>query len=337
MPKLRIFQPGEILTPGDAGGPDLSAFRHGFLAQGDSWFSAGAMPPFQTTNLLFELDLRSRAFAVNCASPGSRLRHMTDACSDPAFQRLLAGRLVPRRWDAILLSAGGNDMIDAAAVLPKQADGMPVPAHQRILLKPEEWTGAASVARYVSADGLARFEAHLAAQFDRLIALRDRESTNRGVPVFVHCYDYPLPRNAPVRFFAGKKTWLHPAVLAYRIPEADWFALSRYLITALKRMLQSLDLPQLFVVDTTGTLRPAAPDAEGNSMDWANEIHPNAAGYAKLAAKYAAALDRHFAAGLLPANPPQPVAAKLAPHDRKAQCSGRSCGESSSVYFLAEP
>lgn len=294
MPKLRVFQPSEILNPGDSGGPDLSGFRHGFLAQGDSWFSIGAMPPFQLSNLLFELDLQSTAYAVNCANPSDSLRHMIDSRHDPEFLRLLVGTLVPRRWDAILLSAGGNDMIDAAGVLPTMADGTPVPADQRILLKPDEWTSDEGVQRYVSAEGLARLETHLVAQFKQLVALRDSEETNRGVPIFVHCYDYPMPRNAPVRFLAGKKTWLHPAVVAYQIPGADWFALSRYLINELKRILQSLHLPQVFVLDTTGTLRPAEPGSEGKSADWANEIHPNDHGYEKLAVKFAAAIDSHF-------------------------------------------
>ena len=34
------------------------------------------------------------------------------------------------------------------------------------------------------------------------------------------------------------------------------------------------------------SLTPAAPNATGDDADWVNEIHPNAAGYAKLAAKF---------------------------------------------------
>lgn len=298
MPKLTVFQPGEILNPGDSGGPDLSGFTHGFLAQGDSWFSTGAMPPYQTTNLLIALDLQSKAYAVNCAYPGDHLHHMIDARHDPQFLRLLIGSTVPRRWNAILLSAGGNDIIDAAAVLPKMEDGSQVPADRRLLLMPEEWATADgnehTVARYISSAGLALFEAHLEAQFKQLIELRDSAEVNRDVPVFVHCYDYPMPRNAPARCMAGNKSWLYPALLAYQIPAADWFAVSRYLLDELKRILQSLDLPQLFVVDTSGTLQPAEPEAEGESADWANEIHPTPEGYEKLAAKYAAAIDQHF-------------------------------------------
>ncbi len=39
----------------------------------------------------------------------------------------------------------------------------------------------------------------------------------------------------------------------------------------------------LHCVPTSGTLDAAAPDATGSSGDWLNEIHPNAAGWEKLA------------------------------------------------------
>lgn len=39
-------------------------------------------------------------------------------------------------------------------------------------------------------------------------------------------------------------------------------------------------------MDTCGTLTPASPIATEDDADWANEIHPNAAGYEKLAAKF---------------------------------------------------
>jgi hypothetical protein len=39
----------------------------------------------------------------------------------------------------------------------------------------------------------------------------------------------------------------------------------------------------LHCVPTGGTLAAADPDATGSSGDWLNEIHPNAAGWEKLA------------------------------------------------------
>jgi hypothetical protein len=292
MPRIRLFSPDDILRPGDSGGSDLGGFTYGFLAQGDSWFSTGAMPPFQTTNILMSLDLQSTAYAVNCATPDDTLTHMIDARRDPKFRALLIG-VQASRWDAILLSAGGNDLIDAARVMPNTRDGRPVDAGQRIFLKPEEWTGEKDVSRYISKPGWALFEAYLVAQFQEIVALRDhRKSQSAGAPLFVHCYDYPMPRNSPA--MAGGEAWLFPSLSAYRIPTEDWFALSEYLIGQLKRILQSLNLPNLFVVDTTGTLQPAMFGSQGLSNDWQNEIHPSSHGYKQLAAKYAAALDQHF-------------------------------------------
>jgi hypothetical protein len=42
----------------------------------------------------------------------------------------------------------------------------------------------------------------------------------------------------------------------------------------------------IYVVETGGTLAPASPAATEDDADWVNEIHPNAAGYARLAAKF---------------------------------------------------
>jgi hypothetical protein len=43
-------------------------------------------------------------------------------------------------------------------------------------------------------------------------------------------------------------------------------------------------------VPTDGTLTPAAPGSTGDNGDWINEIHPNAAGWNKLAAVWQTAI-----------------------------------------------
>jgi hypothetical protein len=45
------------------------------------------------------------------------------------------------------------------------------------------------------------------------------------------------------------------------------------------------------VVDTRGTLVPAALGSTGDNHDWQNEIHPNGRGYEKLAIKVEAQLE----------------------------------------------
>lgn len=76
------------------------------LAEGDSWFSFGGA----TGNLLMALDDDKRLI-VSCAYPGDTLRNISDMNND-AFKRMLTVKY-GFKWDAILLSAGGNDVIDS--------------------------------------------------------------------------------------------------------------------------------------------------------------------------------------------------------------------------------
>ncbi|MBU2287765.1 MAG: hypothetical protein KKC85_15215, partial [Gammaproteobacteria bacterium] len=194
MPQLKLIMPSEVLQPGEAGLPDFAAFKYKFLAQGDSWFSIGAFPPTATTNLLLEMRLRAKACAVNCAFPGFALQRMIDRIRDPDFCRLLVG---PQSWawDGILMSTGGNDLIDALQVMPRFGKGhpledLPIPPELRLLLRPDEWKPGASADRYLSDPGWATFGAHMAMLFGELQKLRDdAKSQSTGVPLFVHCYD----------------------------------------------------------------------------------------------------------------------------------------------------
>jgi hypothetical protein len=288
MPVLEIFQPSAVLHPGEAGPVDFTPFAWRFLAQGDSWFSFGSLLPWATSNLLNPLDLKASACAVNCAMPGKELVHMVDARRDPAFLNLLLG-MFEMPWTALLLSGGGNDLIDAIRTPSLDAHGHPVDRALRLLLTPEERGDVASVAGYISEAGWATFEAHIVAQFHEFVAARDdARSRSRGVPIFCHTYDIVTPRNAGAGLNHGP--WLWPALNAYAVPEADRIALARAFLERLEVLLLTLDLPNVHVVPTQGILEPA--DAvSGPSHDWENEIHPNPGGYAKLAQRYGAAID----------------------------------------------
>lgn len=292
MTPVKPFDPDAFL--GTHGFPDLGPFTHCFLAQGDSWFSIGAAVAIKTTNILMEMELEAASCAVNCASPGATLRRMEDTIRAPKFRNLLAGAQA-WPWDGILMSAGGNDLIDAVQVLPRYGDASPlagrrIPAKLRILLRDDEWGPGTTADRYLSDAGWTTFCDHLRQLFVQLEAIRDGHgSRSVGVPVFVHCYDHLLARPAGAGLHTGP--WLYPAVKAYKIPEADWAALGVVLIDRLRDLLRSIQMPNLHVVDTTpGTLDPATSPT-GSSGDWVNEIHPTRKGYRKIAAKYAAVVD----------------------------------------------
>src|SRR6185436_5868496 len=109
MAKIDVFQPAQVFSSEP---PPFSEFGFRFLAEGDSWFSIGTLNPLANSNLLFEMDFQGSACAVNCAAPGDTLKRMSQMNTDPNFVALLRGRRA-RFWDAILMSCGGNDLIEA--------------------------------------------------------------------------------------------------------------------------------------------------------------------------------------------------------------------------------
>ena len=283
MPVITVFTPDEVEHP-DRPAP-LSDFNRQFIAQGDSWFSMGGLP-LQSSNLFDGLSTRTAACAGNFASPGAVLRRMTDTVRERRFLRHLNGPL-SRRWSALLLSGGGNDLIEAAAVDPAQ------PAALRLLATQAEWGASVAEERYLSAAGWQTFSVHLDAVMRQLLRERDR-GLNRGIPVVLHTYDLAVPRPSGAGF--GRGPWLQPSLVKYGIPPDAWAAVSALMLRRLKALLFQIAATtpdgSVHVVDTQGTLTPARVTDTGATADWLNEIHPTSAGYRKLSAHWAPVLDR---------------------------------------------
>lgn len=271
--------PLQQIAPGQLDHPELpvalESFRLRFLAQGDSWFSFGALPPTRTANLFFRLPLPEACCAVNCAHPGEVMQRMTDTTRHAEFLQLLSGAR-RRHWDGLLLSGGGNDVIDALQSGPEQ------PPELRLLARREEWRDTLEGERYLSDAGWETLSRHLRAVFDDLIDARDRRPENRGIPVVLHTYDFATPRDSGAG--AGSGPWLFPAVQRYGIPQEDWVKLSRSLLTRLAQLLKSFTLAHanVHVVDTLGTLSPSSTEDTGATEHWTNEIHPSKEGYERL-------------------------------------------------------
>jgi lysophospholipase L1-like esterase len=280
------------------------------LAEGDSWFTVGSLNLFQNSNLLFELEVQSTTTIVNCAYPGHTLQRMVDGINDRDFDRLLRRRNFARRWDAIVVSAGGNDLIDAAQQPLIDRRGRPTPFADRLLLTPGEAAtvnpGATGGAHYVSEDGWVKLAEFLVANFRALASRRD-QGPAAGRPLLVHTYS--MPTVWPVGTAGASRGWLAPALEAAGIPAQDRQGVADELFGRLRQLLLSLDegsrgpdaLPAVHVFDSAGEVALQPPDPSkkrGPSGDWVNEIHPNGAGYRKLGAAMGAWLD-----GVLAANP----------------------------------
>jgi hypothetical protein len=283
---VRLISPEE-LAGGEAGPFPIEQFHARCLAQGDSWFSIGSIPFFLTSNLLQHLELNVGTCIVNCATPGAKLSRMTDTTRSNTFHQLLHGALATK-WDAVLVSGGGNDLIEAS-------QSMSPDIGRRLLRLPQEW-GAPELGalRFVSDAGWLTFADHMAAVFEQLVAARDAD-VNRGTPIVFHTYDLPAPRDAAAG--PGFGPWLFKALTSFQIPQGDWDGVVTELFSRLRTLLLKLQTmhPNLVVVDSMGTLTPAFGAGKSPTDDWENEIHPTRGGYGKLDDRWVPVLEQVLA------------------------------------------
>lgn len=257
--------------------PDDPTYPLRFLAEGDSWFTIGAIP---SSNLLFELRLRNPAIVLNLGYPGDTIANLTRFGANFEFARRLASPQWASDWTAILMSGGGNDLIDWAfdLLLPKP----PATA------KPEAC---------VDQKKLKKFNKTIVDGYKAIVKLRDGNgSPSKGKPIIVHTYDYPTPRPAPARFIVIPITnpWMYPAFQQREVPASLYIPITDYLLESLADTLCDLqkELPAFHVVRTLGLLERAELGAKGHSGDWHNEIHPDSDGYRKIARKLADEIHR---------------------------------------------
>ena len=285
--------PPDVLNPRDIGAgeqnlqPDDPDYAWHFLAEGDSWFTIAAIP---SSNLLFGLRLARWTLILNLAYPGDTIRRMSDLSGHKDLVRFLAKRNFCSRFDALVLSGGGNDVIDDAAKL--------------IHVVPTPGADPRDPASYIDEARLGQLLTDIQDGYKRIIDLRDSAtSLSQGAPAFLHTYDYATPRNAPARFLgtvAIKGPWLWPVFKGSGLEVALQQRIAERLIDRLAEALLALDsdhgtdahkLPAFHVIDTRHTLVPANPADVGTSNDWLNEIHPNMVGYDKIAARLSEAVN----------------------------------------------
>lgn len=245
-----------------------------FLAEGDSWFGWAHLNLVPSSNVLEQLPLRRSAVVISYAYSGDTMRNMGELCSNSAF----AQEVRSQPYEAILLSGGGNDLIDALPHVLRAADPAAPP------------TRAADCVDAAALDLL--FDSYVLPNYRQIIGYRAAGSAaNRNTPVLIHTYDVPTARDAPATFF-GKPAagpWLLPALAAARIPQTLHLEVVAIIFARMEAKLLTLDDPaaQVHVIRTSGTINRASPGETGLSGDWINEIHPDAHGYALIAAKLA--------------------------------------------------
>jgi len=245
------------------------------IAHGDSWFSLGALIGPRAGNMLQYLSFPKDTALVSYAAPMLKLVDMVQ--HNKHFINAMTIRGMPV-WRAILISGGGNDLFEALKVNPTHH------LNERILRTSNEWTNAPDASRYLSDDGWKTLTNQLMTAYLGIDALR-KNSVSPDAPIVTHIYDYATPRPAGL-VFGLFDAWLYTPLLHYGIPQNDWIPVVHLLLDRFKQFLLKdvrTRISNFHVINTSGTLTPAAINDSGKTAHWANEVHPNPDGYERLA------------------------------------------------------
>jgi len=269
------LQPSEM----DAFNPN--DYTNLLLAEGDSWFAWGYLNLRPSPNVLTAMRFRESTATLSFAYSGDTIGDMARISQSRGFYQ----ELMDRKYSALLLSGGGNDLFDAIRL-------------GHILRKPQGGVNdSTNPDAYVDRDAVDRLSAYVAANYRRVLSWRDRpRSKNRRTPFILYTYDYPMPRpaKAQVMGLPAIGAWLHAPLLAVAAPPALHFEIIRRVVDRLAETMLDLADPTagIHVVDTRGKLIPAQAGSQADSNDWANEVHPNESGYGKIAALLCAELNK---------------------------------------------
>lgn len=251
------------------------------LAEGDSWFHIGGNTPFfKERNLLDGVNFNNKhTLLVNMALSGNTMARMSDRVNSPDFYEAMN----EYDWNFILLSAGGNDLIYALT-----EDGQ-YKYKNKTLSIIQKNDNPTSFMDFINQESLDSFKESILTSFNKFISAKRESTRNSNIPIVIHMYDFPTPRNAPAElFYLREGPWIQKALFNNGVPNHSnyWNNISDYIFTALAKTIQSLHgRSNFYVVNTLHTLTRAVEGAKGDSNDWLNEIHPNSGGFQKLAAK----------------------------------------------------
>jgi hypothetical protein len=235
------------------------------LAEGDSWFDYPLSPDTidwirQRAAITPEVLNLAHFGDVSTEMLGVRQRErIVDNLRNPANGR----------FDALLFSAGGNDLV-----------GDP------FCLWLSDYTPGLDPAYGVNRARLAHILGVVEAAYEDLVIIRDQYAPN--CVIFLHAYDYARPDGRPA--CPGIGPWLRPSLLL-----RGWQNFSLRLrvvaevLDAFDAMLVQFESnhSRVVYVRTLATLPRKA-------SSWANELHPTASGFRAIGDVFLVALRQHF-------------------------------------------
>lgn len=242
-------------------------------AEGDSWFDKFTPIPNPRTNLLQEIRLPWHSVVVDVSTIGDESGDMVKGRQAFKTQFLFK----QYAFNAILLSAGGNDL--------KNLYANKIDQYNTGGISPEEIVQLSRPSEYESYFG------DVIANIKKFIAFRDNAANpiTRQAPILLHGYDYIQPRPAKAGVFSGgslgRGPWLYPVLLAAGFSDIQMRSAADAVVDQLNLMLARdiALLNNVHVIDSRGLLIPAPAGSKTESEHWLDEIHPNSAGFEKLA------------------------------------------------------
>jgi hypothetical protein len=218
------------------------------IAEGDSWFDYPSWL-FTGGGVVSHLERLAGIHILNLAKAGDESRFMLSLKQRRRLEEEL------KTADILLFSGGGNDLAgDQFCVwLNDNNDG--------------DWSNAIDLERLDAALDFTM------AIYDDLAQIRDE--INPNCLIVTHGYDFPTPSDKGVLWFGP---WLKPSLdlCGWRKP-SDQFKIVKEVLTEFNRRLEIWDAKNHLHVQTQGFL---------SSCEWQNEIHPNRAGFQKIAQKF---------------------------------------------------
>ena len=245
-------------------------FQSILLCEGDSWMDRSSPKELSLPEALKQSfnKTKDKVLVVNLSQFGDTMVKIGEHVNSEFLEWVSSNR----KYRAILVSAGGNDFIDAA---------LDPPAGQGLL---NVWQPGMSGKDCVSIAAITDLRnAYVDKHFATLVGTV-RNSPQGNVKIYLNSYCTPVARNAPA--FPGGDAWLSAAFVKHGIPPNLWAEVTDEFFRHITTMVSDWASGYSDVVQvptTLANLTPATAGSTGSSGDWANEIHPNKSGWRKLA------------------------------------------------------
>jgi hypothetical protein len=226
------------------------------ITEGDSWFSYPL-----NANIADYIEMMNDFSILRLEHNGDDARDIMGAGSEQL--KKLKYYLKNYPVDALLMSAGGNDIVaeELKRFVDKKVNGA-------------TWQSS------IKLDKLTTVLDDIVAAYGRLLDARDTLRPKCVVVAHSYCYFQPTGRKATGPFGLLKAgPWMRPVLVQRGIdPDTEGRDLARYLVDELHARLKALSAsrPRFEVID----MRAALP---ADDVHWADEIHPSGTGFRKLA------------------------------------------------------